>query len=117
MREVESGGVEEEESGTALRRMFKPTEEEGKDVKEDREEQGSWEEKVANSIEQRCEFDCVSVGELRAFGDWRGCLFCVCAWFGVNKCVVLLDSACCVYHKGSGSHVQHCPRPCSSTHR
>ena len=25
---------------------------EGKDVKEDREEQGSWEEKVANSIEQ-----------------------------------------------------------------
>ena len=29
-----------------------PTEEEGKDVKEDREEQGSWEEKVANSIEQ-----------------------------------------------------------------
>ena len=26
--------------------------EEGKDGKEDREEQGSWEEKVANSIEQ-----------------------------------------------------------------
>ena len=51
MREEESGGVEEEESGKALRRIFKPREEEGKDVK-DREEQGSWEEKVANSIEQ-----------------------------------------------------------------
>ena len=51
-------------------------------MKEDREEQRSWEEKVANSIEQRalerCEFDSVSVGELRAFGAWRGCLFCVC---------------------------------------
>ena len=58
----------------------------------------------------------MSVGELRAFGDWRGCLFCVCAWFGVNKRVVLLDCACCVYHKGSGSHVQRCPRPSSSTH-
>ena len=52
VREEESGGVEEEESGTTLRRMFKPTEEEGKDVKEDGEEQGSWGEKVANSIEQ-----------------------------------------------------------------
>ena len=54
------------------------------------------------------------MGELRAFGDWRGCLFCVCAWFGVNWCFVLLNCACCVYHKGSGSHVQLCPRPCSS---
>ena len=35
----------------------------------------------------------------------------------VSWCVVLLDYACCVYHKGSGSHVQLCPRPCSSTHR
>ena len=52
MREEECGGVEEEESGKALRRIFKPREQEGKDVKEDREEQGSWEEKVANSIEQ-----------------------------------------------------------------
>ena len=52
MREEESGGVEEEESGTALKRMFKPTEEEGKDVNEDGVEQGSWGEKVANSIEQ-----------------------------------------------------------------
>ena len=42
MREEESGGVEEEESGKALRRMFKPREQEGKDVKEDREEQRSW---------------------------------------------------------------------------
>ena len=40
----------------------------------------------------------MSVGELRAFGDWRGCLFCVCAWFGINKCVVLLDCACCVFN-------------------
>ena len=52
MREEKSGGVEEEESGKVLRRIFKPREEEGKDVKEDREEQESWEEKVANSIEQ-----------------------------------------------------------------
>ena len=52
VREEECGGVAEEESGTALRRIFKPREEEGKDVKEDREVQGSWEEKVANSIEQ-----------------------------------------------------------------
>ena len=82
MREEESGGVEEEESGKALRKIFKPQEQEGKDVKEFREKQGSWEEKVANSIEQReferFEFDCVSEGELRAFGDWRDCLFCVC---------------------------------------
>ena len=52
MREEESGGVEEEESGKALKRIFKPREQEGKDVKEDREEQRSCEEKVANSIEQ-----------------------------------------------------------------
>ena len=26
----------------------------------------------------------------------------VCAWFGVNWCVVLLDCACCVYHKRVG---------------
>ena len=52
MREEESGGVEEEESGKALRKIFKPREQEGKDVKENREEQGSWGEEVANSIEQ-----------------------------------------------------------------
>ena len=52
MREEESERVVEEESGKALRKIFKPREEEGKDVKEDREEQRSWEEKVANSIEQ-----------------------------------------------------------------
>ena len=51
VREEECGGVEEEESGKALRKTFKPREQEGKDVKEDREEQGSCEEKVANSIE------------------------------------------------------------------
>ena len=33
----------------------------------------------------------------------------VCAWFGVNWCVVLLNCACCVHHKGSGSHVQLLP--------
>ena len=39
MREEESGRVEEEESGKALRRMFKPRgRREGRDVKEDREE-------------------------------------------------------------------------------
>ena len=52
MREEESERVVEEESGKALRKILKPREEEGKDVKEDREEQRSWEEKVANSIEQ-----------------------------------------------------------------
>ena len=52
VREEECGGVEEEESGKALRRIFKPREQGGKDVKEDREEQGSWGEEVANSIEQ-----------------------------------------------------------------
>ena len=49
VREEESGGVVEEgveEDIQAERRR------EGKDVKEDREEQRSWEEKVANSIEQ-----------------------------------------------------------------
>ena len=56
-------------------------------------------------------YDCLSMG------IGRGCLVGVCVVWAQLVCYYL-DCACCVYHKkGRGSHVQLCPRPCSSTHR
>ena len=53
VREEESGGVEEEREWKGVEEDIQAEgKREGKDVKEDREEPGSWGEKVANSIEQ-----------------------------------------------------------------
>ena len=64
-------------------------------MKEDGEEQGSWEEKGADSIEylahERCEFDCVSV-RVESIRRWAR-LLVWCVWFGVNWCVVLFRLA------------------------
>ena len=60
-------------------------------MKEDREEQGSWEEKVANSIElfafECCEFDCVSAGEFESI--WRLTGFLVWCVRGLGSIGVL----------------------------
>ena len=55
-------------------------------------------------------YDCLSMGI-------GAVAWLVCAWFGLNWCVILWIAPVVFPTKGRESHVQLCPSPCSSTHR